>query len=154
MTSGTARVTSGTSLVAKLVAYAVGLPSTAAATTPVTVRFSVTNGVETWARVFGKHEFSSTQFAGEGSAEHLLCERFGPLTFAMALVFDGGRLSLVQRRWSAWGIPLPLWLGPRVDAYEVVENGRFRFHVDIRHALAGLIVRYEGSLASPEPTGG
>ena len=104
--------------------------------------------------MFGGSEFSSTQFAGEGRAAHLLCERFGPLTFAMALVVDGSRLSLVPRRWSAWGIPLPLWLGPRVNAYESVEDGRFRFHVDIRHALAGLIVRYEGSLASPERSRG
>jgi hypothetical protein len=51
------------------------------------------------------------------------------------------------------GIPLPLWLCPRADAYESVENGRFCFHVEIRHALTGLIVRYEGSLASPEPSG-
>jgi hypothetical protein len=151
--SGTVRVTPGTSVVAKLIAYAVGLPRTAG-TTPVTVRFSVAGGVETWARAFGAHGFSSTQLAGKGSTEHLLCERFGALTFAMALVVAGGRLSLVQRRWSAWGIPLPLWLGPRIDAFEFVESGRFCFHVDIRHALAGLIVRYEGSLATPEPSGG
>jgi Domain of unknown function (DUF4166) len=67
----------------------------------------------------------------------------------MALVADDSRLSLVSRRWSAWGIPLPMWLGPRVNAYESVEDGSFCFHVDIRHALAGLIIRYEGSLASP-----
>jgi hypothetical protein len=59
-------------------------------------------------------------------------------------------LSLVPRRWHLLGIPLPMWLCPRVDAHESVENGRFHFHVDIRHALAGLIVRYEGSLATPE----
>jgi hypothetical protein len=146
--SGTARVTRGTGIVARLVAYAVGLPRTAD-TTPVTVRFSVAAGVESWARAFGEHRFSSAQFAGQGRSEHLVCERFGALTFAMGLVVNGGRLSLVPRRWSAWGIPLPLWLGPRVDAHERVENGRFCFRVDIRHAFTGLIVRYEGSLASP-----
>lgn len=57
-----------------------------------------------------------------------------------------GRLSLVPRRWSAFGIPLPLWLGPRSVAHEAVEDGKFRFHVEIGHPLTGLIVRYRGWL--------
>ena len=44
---------------------------------------------------------------------------------------------------------LPIWLCPRADAYESVENGRFHFHVEIRHPLTGLIVRYRGSLSRP-----
>ena len=150
---GTASVERGTSVVGKLVARAIGLPETTPAT-PVTVRFSRTDGVETWARLFGQGGFSSTQFAGRGRARHLLCERFGPVMFEMALIADGSRLSLVPRRWSAWGIPLPMWLGPRVNAYESVENGRFCFHVAIRHPLAGLIIRYQGSLASPQQSRG
>jgi hypothetical protein len=69
------------------------------------------------------------------------------LTFAMALVPEGARLNLVLRRWSFCGLPLPLWLCPRSDSYEVSEDGHFRFHVDISHPLTGLIVRYRGSLA-------
>jgi hypothetical protein len=76
----------------------------------------------------------------------LLCERFGPLTFAMALVVDGERLLLVMRRWSVFGIPLPMWLCPRSDSYESIENGRFNFHVKISHPLTGLIVSYDGWL--------
>jgi hypothetical protein len=53
----------------------------------------------------------------------------------------------VLRRWSAFGIPLPLWLAPRPTAFETVENGRFRFHVEISHPLTGLIVRYRGWLS-------
>jgi len=83
---------------------------------------------------------------GRGRSERLLCERVGPIDFAQALVVDGDRLRLIPRRWSVFGIPLPLWLAPRVDAYETEENGRFRFHVDIRHPWMGLIVRYRGWL--------
>ena len=101
---------------------------------------------ETWTRTFGDQSFSSHQFAGRGRSEQLLCESFGPLTFAMALVPEGERLKLVLRRWSAFGIPLPMWLCPRSNSFETVEDGRFRFHVEISHPLLGLIVRYRGSL--------
>jgi hypothetical protein len=146
---GTADVARGKGLLARLLARAIGFPAPMDAI-PVTVRFAVEAGVETWTRSFGDETFSSAQFAGEGRDARLLCERFGWLTCAMALVLERGRLSLVPRRWHLLGIPLPMWLCPRVDAHESVENGRFHFHVDIRHALAGLIVRYEGSLATPE----
>ena len=69
----------------------------------------------------------------------------------MALVVVGGRLALVPRRWNILGIPLPMWLCPRANAYETVEAGRFRFHVEIWHPLTGAIVRYRGELAKPEP---
>jgi hypothetical protein len=83
---------------------------------------------------------------GSGRSERLLCERFGPLDFGMALVWDGHRLSLILRRWSAFGVPLPMWLCPTSVAHESVEDGRFRFSVEIGHPLLGLIVRYRGWL--------
>ena len=43
-----------------------------------------------------------------------------------------------MRRWSLLGLSLPLTLAPRIDACEYVEDGRFRFHVEISHPLAGL----------------
>jgi len=148
---GTARVERGTGLLARVVARAVGFPKSADEI-PVTVRFAAENGVETWTRSFGDQTFSSEQLAGQGRDAQLLCERFGWLTFAMALVVEGGRLTLVPRRWSVLGIALPPWLCPRADAHESVEAGRFRFHVEIRHPLLGLIVRYRGALSKPEPS--
>ncbi len=56
------------------------------------------------------------------------------------------RLRLIVRRWSVFGIPLPLAFAPRGDAYEFAENGRFHFHVEIRLPLAGLVVAYRGWL--------
>jgi hypothetical protein len=145
---GTAAVERGAGLLARLIAKLFGFPA-AAEQVPVTVRFAARDGVETWTRAFGGARFSSTQFAGKGRAEHLLCERFGPLTFAMALVVANGRLSLVPRSWDLLGLPLPLSLCPRADAHESVEDGLFRFHVEIRHPLTGLIVRYRGALSGP-----
>jgi hypothetical protein len=142
---GRAAVERGRGVLARLAAAVVGFPK-AVADTPVSVRFDAANGTETWTRKFGDDSFSSQQFAGHGRSEGLLCERFGSLTFAMALVSKGGRLSLVLRRWSAFGVPLPMWLAPRSTAYEATEDGRFHFHVEISHSLTGLIVRYRGWL--------
>ncbi len=142
---GRASVERGGGLLARLIARAVGFPETAA-DVPVRVRFAPTEDGETWTREFAGHAFLSHQFAGSGRWRHLLCERFGPLTFAIALVVADGRMSLVLRGWRAFGVPLPRWLGPTTTSYEAVEDGRFRFHVEIGHPLAGVIVRYRGWL--------
>lgn len=150
MAEGRASVERGGGILSRLAARMAGFPP-AAADVPVKVRFVTDGQGETWTRTFGTHGFSSRQFAGRGRSERLLCERFGPLTFAMALVAGEDRLSLVLRRWSFLGLPLPMWLCPRSNAYETVEDDRFRFHVEISHPVAGLIVRYRGWL---EPSHG
>ena len=58
-------------------------------------------------------------------------------------------MSISRLRVVRGSLPPPL--APRVDAYEFVDNGRFRFHIEIRQPLAGLIVRYRGWLA-PSPS--
>ncbi|CAN7229523.1 DUF4166 domain-containing protein [Mesorhizobium sp. LjNodule214] len=142
---GRASVERGQNILSRLAAWLVGFPK-ANADVPVRVRFEIDSNGETWTRTFGTHSFSSRQFAGRGRSERLLCERFGPLSFAMALVAEENRLSLVLRRWSLLGLPFPMWLCPRSTSYETVEDGRFRFHVEISHPLTGLIVRYRGWL--------
>jgi hypothetical protein len=143
---GRGSVERGPGLLARLAATLIGFPEVAS-DIEVSVRFDVVGGRETWTRSFGQDSFNSKQFAGTGRSEFLLCERFGALTFAMALVAEQGRLHLVLRRWSAFGVPLPMFLCPRSTAFETVEDGRFRFHVEIGHPLTGLIVRYRGWLA-------
>jgi len=145
LAEGLASVERGKNVLARLAAWIAGFPG-AAADTPVTVRFEVVDGAEIWTRTFGDDSFSSRQFAGRGRWDRLLCEQFGPLTFAMAMVRDGARLALVLRGWSVFGVRLPPWLCPRSEAYETVEDGRFRFHVEIGHKLIGPIVRYRGWL--------
>jgi hypothetical protein len=147
--SGRATVERGRGVLAGLIAGILGFP-TAADDTPVSIRFEVSGGTETWIRTFGRKSFRSRVFAGSGRSASLLCESFGPLVFALALVLDGDRLVLILRRWSAFGVPLPMFLSPRVTAYESAENGRFHFYVELGHRFTGLIVRYSGWLI-PEP---
>ncbi len=146
---GRATIDRGRNPLARLAAFVMGFPR-ANADVPLSVRFEARQEGELWTRTFGEKSFSSHQSAGSGGSERLVCERFGPLSFAFALVFAEGRLTLVQRRWSAFGIPLPMWLCPRSNAYETSEDGRFRFHVEIGHPLTGLIVRYRGWLMPPK----
>jgi hypothetical protein len=142
---GVATVTRGTSLLSRLAAGMMGFPP-AGENVPVEVSFGVRDGREHWRRSFAGRAFASVLEEGRGRNERLICERFGPLTVAMALVLNGGRLQMVLRRWSVFGIPLPLVLGPRSKACEFAEDGRFNFDVEISHPLTGLIVGYRGWL--------
>ena len=146
---GRATVDRGKSLLARLVATLFRFPKVGR-DVPVKVSFKSQNGREVWYRNFAGRAFQSTQEEGRGRFERLLCERFGPFAFGLALVPDGDRMQLVVRRWSAFGVPLPVALAPCGETYESGENGRFHFHVEIGHRLVGLIVRYRGWLTPSE----
>lgn len=142
---GHAEVRRGTGLLARLAAAVIGFPK-AAARVPVTVAFTPGKGGERWTRDFGGKRFTSLQSRGAGRDDYLLVERFGPLSFAMALVIEQDRLCLVPRRWSAFGCPMPRWLMPDGASFETEADGQFRFDVEITAPLTGLIVAYRGSL--------
>jgi hypothetical protein len=135
----------GRGLLARLVAFVIGLPP-AGADIPVTVSFRARHGREHWQRNFAGRVFSSVQQQGRGRFERLLWERFGPFNFGMALMCESERMRLVVRRWSVCGIPMPRALAPRGNSYEFAQAGRFHFHGEIAHPLTGLIVRYRGWL--------
>jgi hypothetical protein len=147
---GRANVERSAHPLAAIAANVIGFPA-GAEDVAVSVRFRCDPTEESWTRIFGGKAFTSVQFEGRGRSRRLLCERFGALTFAMALVAEPSGLSLVLRRWSAFGIPLPLWLAPRSIAYERAQDGKFNFHVAISHPLVGLVVKYEGWLTPPTP---
>lgn len=143
------RLSGGSGLLSRLVGALIGFPK-AGWNVPVNVAFALKQSGELWRRTFAGRTFESFQWAGaEGNT--LLMERFGALTFGLALVFDGRRLNLLVRNWKLLGIPLPPALAPGGQTYEFVEHSRFHFHVEIRHPLTGLIVRYAGWLELCNP---
>ena len=146
---GFATVECGRGMLARLVATVVGFPR-AGSDLALEVSFRSREGREHWRRIFAGQSFSSTQEAGYGRFEHLLCERFGPCILGMALVIAGDRMRLVLRRWSIFGVPLPVSWAPFGDCYEHVKDGRFCFHVEISHPLTGTIVNYRGWLVPQE----
>jgi hypothetical protein len=145
---GIATVERGRGLLARLVAALFGFPA-AGRDVPVRVEFERRGGDEIWRRTFAGRSFASMQSAGRGRFDRLIVERFGPLAFGIAPVIDGDRLRLVLRRWTVFGLPLPLWLAPGGEAYERADDDRFYFHVDLAHRFTGPIVCYRGWLSPP-----
>jgi uncharacterized protein DUF4166 len=142
---GVATVECGTGLFGRFIAGLLSFPREGR-DIPITVHFTAENGRETWVRSFAGSRFATVQMEGGGRSERLLCERFGPVGFSIALVLEDGRLKFVVRGWDFLGLPLPLALAPLGSAYEYVSDGRFGFDVDIRHRWLGSIVRYRGWL--------
>jgi hypothetical protein len=143
---GIARVETGKHVFARLLAALYGFPRPGEQV-PVRVCFHPRDGGEIWQRDFAGRKFSTFQSEGKGYADKLLVEKFGPVTFWMALVLKAGKLHLVTRRWSVFGIPLPLVWAPDSSVYEYADGDDFCFHVEVKHWLIGRIVRYEGRLA-------
>ena len=142
---GAASITRGRGVLARILAWIMRFPA-AGENVPVSVTFERHGDYDKWTRDFGGQEFSSIFAAGSSRFEHLLCERFGPLTFGMALVPDADRLNLVMRSWSFLGLPLPRSLMPSGNSYEYAKDNRFCFDVEIRLPLAGFVIRYRGYL--------
>jgi uncharacterized protein YbjT (DUF2867 family) len=138
--AGEGRVTRGRHPLARLIGGIMRFPPSG--TYPLHVAFSERDGKERWTRDFGGHRFASElSRTGEGVAE-----RFGPLRFAFDLPADATGLRMVLRRWTAFGIPMPRALGPRIAAREWQEDGRFRFEVKVALPLIGPVIDYAGWL--------
>ncbi|APW42234.1 SDR family oxidoreductase [Rhodoferax saidenbachensis] len=148
--SGLASVERGTGILARITAGIFRFPK-ASKEVPITVTFDQSSSREIWTRDFGGRKFQSTLSSGSGRNEHLLDERFGPFKFGMALILEKGRLNFVVRNWSFFGLSMPRSWAPFGDSYECEKAEMFHFHVEIRHPLLGLVVRYVGYLAPRIP---
>lgn len=137
---GEGTVTRGRGVLARLFGAMMGMPP--AGTTPLHVAFTERDGAERWTRDFGGHRFSSVLSEGKGG----VTERFGPLAFHFDLPSDGEGLRMALSGWSAFGVPLPRLLAPRIAAREWQEGERFRFEVEVAMPVIGRIVHYTGWL--------
>jgi hypothetical protein len=143
--SGEASVGRGRNPLARLVADIMGFPEEGERI-PVRVRFEAIANGEIWHRDFAGRKFHSVQTEGSGRSQYLIDERFGPLSVALACVVEEGRLRLIVRRWSLFGVPMPRFLSPSGDAFEYEQDGRFHFDVELKAPLLGQLVRYRGWL--------
>jgi hypothetical protein len=145
--SGRCNVRRGRNPLARLLARIIGFPA-AGDDQPVNVQILVDSDGERWIRTTGNRSFSSVLRAGCGRSEWLVRERFGLVTVGIALVVDGDKLHYVIRGCSLLGVPLPQTLSPRTTTTESAADGVFHFDVEISHRFTGLIVRYQGWLAT------
>ncbi|HEX6374920.1 MAG TPA: DUF4166 domain-containing protein [Allosphingosinicella sp.] len=137
---GEGRVERGRGPIARTIAAAMRFPPVGR--WPLHVAFAEHGAAERWTRDFGGHRFSSEL----SQAGRHIVERFGPLRFAFDLPSGADGLEMHLRGWSAFRLPLPLALAPRIRAREWEEGGRFRFAVAVALPLVGDVVRYSGWL--------
>jgi hypothetical protein len=146
---GVCAVRRGLNPLARVTATVFGLPK-AGENQSISISFSGNSenpSIETWIRIIGKSKFVSHLSVGAHGQEHLLCEQVGPAKFYTALVTEPqDEVHLVLRQWKLLGIPMPMFLAPRVTAFEKDQLGKYHFFVEISHPLVGLIVRYQGNL--------
>lgn len=138
--SGVATVVKGENALARLVASIMRFPE--AGEHRIHVSFTENNGVERWTRDFSGGRFNSYLSEKDGK----LTESFGPLRFYFDLPSNAEGLEMVMRRWTAFGIKMPLALAPKSQAREWQEGGDFCFDVPIALPLIGLVVHYHGRL--------
>jgi hypothetical protein len=101
---------------------------------------------EIWVRQFGRGRFQS-RLSHSGLRTGLIEERFGPVTFRLALTAsaDGIDMNIVAGRIGC--VPLPGWMLPRCFARERVDaQGRFTFDVPMSLPVLGRLVHYRGWL--------
>ena len=145
--AGRCTVARGRNPLAWVIATVLGFPK-AGLDQDITVQLTVEGDGERWVRTSGGRSFSSTQHPIDKRSQRLVRERFGPVAVDMELIAGAAGLRYVVRRWTLVGVSLPVSLGPRSAASESVQDGKFRFDVEISHPLTGLIVRYRGFLTA------
>lgn len=137
---GTGTALRGSSPLARLVGWIMRFPP--AGEYDVHVGFSERGGTERWTRSFGPHRFYS-ELSADGPR---IVERFGPLRFQFDLPVGANGLRMVLRRWTAFGVPMPLALAPKITASESVDAGDFLFEVAVALPLIGPVMQYHGRL--------
>jgi len=143
--AGRADVERGRSWVARIAAALTSLPPEGR-DQPLQVTFEARGSEEIWRRRFGTSVFPSVQFERRG----YLCERVGPVTFAFVLAASDEGLALELQGLRLLGVALPRVVHPTIATFESEREGRYRFEVEARLPLFGLLVRYAGWLERAE----
>lgn len=149
--SGTAKVTRGTTPIARLAAWFFGFPQ-ASEQTPLTITKTRTQTGETWERNFGGRKFRSYLTPSPGLYRYR--ERFWLFNYEQDLPVKDGSMHLPVREGWFLGIPLPRFLLPQSDSREYAKDGVFHFDVSLIAPFGGgLIVRYQGQVKPDQESG-
>jgi hypothetical protein len=137
---GEVAVERGSGGLARLCAWATRLPP--AGCGPIEVEIVATPYEERWTRRVAGHAMPSRLWAHQG----LLCERLGLVTFGFRLHAEDGAVVWRVARVRVLGLPLPARWFAGVVARESQRGGAYRFDVAAALPVAGLLVRYRGTL--------
>lgn len=149
---GSFDITHGRCFIARLLARLSKLPPDGRAV-PTRLRVERMGSREFWRRNFGSFPLESTQHVPR---DGILVERFGRIEFRFSAQARDGGIHFRQTRVAIvigpCRMPLPAWLGPRVDAQEMPGNSedQTRVRVTVRLALVGLLIDYQGRIEQLE----
>jgi hypothetical protein len=142
---GISTVTHGKSWLAGVMARLLRLPRAGGARR-LRVTFERRGAIEVLARHYDDATLTTHQMAAGPAGSARLGERFGPLTLVMRLEPSSTALVFVIETARWFGLSVPGFLRPRVEASEFVADGWYRFDVKIALPLVGLLIRYDGRL--------
>jgi len=139
--TGTAAIDGDVNVFAQSIRTLANLPSRTPSC-PLTFELRREGEVEHWTRRFGEQVMTSTVVARDG----FLVEKLGLATLRFSLDVVGGAIEWRLRAVHGLGLALPLRLFDGVAAREFVDGRRYAFAVEADLPLAGLVVRYRGTL--------
>lgn len=138
---GLASVTRGKGLQARVAAALFGFPPSCNDVGGEVTKTPAKSG-EVWVRRFGGRAFRSHL----GPTPHGMTERFGALTFNLALQVQDGKLHFPVTKGRLWFIPIPHFLLPISIASEADIDGTFHFDVLLKAPTGATLVHYKGWL--------
>ena len=140
---GQSTITRGTGWLSRICAFFARLPP-AQANVETQVDIEVkSDGSECWHRRFGQAHMPGMLSVGPHG---WLRERLGAVRFDFLLAAELNGFRWHVKQVAVFGLPLPASWFSAVHAYSYSEAGSYRFLVHAQIPLAGLLVRYEGSL--------
>jgi hypothetical protein len=104
-----------------------------------------------WVRRFGDHVLATLQAEYRG----FLVEWSGPASMGFELTVEKGALVFRRRRAWVFGLRLPLWLAPDIEAENRAEpSGGWKVRVRFRVPLLGQVAEYAGVVLPEAGTSG
>ena len=102
-----------------------------------------------WGRSFNNENVVLSVFKPVGSIDNgHWVETTGPLTMHLTVDVNNGGWYWRCRKVRFLGVPVPIWLIPKTNAYKVIEEGQYRFHVEFSLPVVGSLVSYQGLLST------
>ncbi len=138
---GRFRVTRARGWLRNLIAAALGVPP--AGEYDMVLEVSPHGDDQRWRRRFGDSVLET------GHSEHrgLLVESSGAASIGFEVIVEGGGMLFRPRRAWMFGIRLPLWLAPRIEAENWPNpDDSWRVHVRFSVPLLGRVAEYEGDV--------
>jgi hypothetical protein len=101
-----------------------------------------------WSRRFDDGTEVASLFRPVGRlTDGYLLERAGPIESKLTVEIVDGGWYWRQLGCKIFGVSVPVWLAPRVDAHKRIDGEGDRFAVAIALPMVGIVIRYGGKLA-------